>query len=105
MYMTSVLHTKTFYQKPLMAAYYALHMVGIKDDRKMYKEKSKEDKDKKPTLKQALKWVNQKNTNFHYTQMTSSDHEKPGSLFANLKQTQQPGLPETLNKDKLWIIF
>ena len=49
--------SKTFYQKPMLAAYYALHMVGIKDDRKMYKEKSKEDKDKKPTLKQALKWV------------------------------------------------
>ena len=84
--------SKTFYQKPMMAAYYALHMVGIKDDRKMYKEKSREDKNL--TLKQALRWVNQENPNFHYTNMTTEDHKRPGGLFANLDQTPQPGLPE-----------
>ena len=56
-------------------------------------------------LKQALKWVQTKHANFQYTKMTTDDYKKPGCLFANLDQTPQPGLPENLDINKLWIIF
>ena len=88
-----------------MAAYYALHMIGIKDNRRMYKEKSKEDKTKQPTLLKALQYVSEKNPNFKYTMMSEEDWEKPGNLFNNHGRTKQSSLPENLNKDDLWIIF
>ena len=37
--------------------------------------------------------------------MTTDDHKKPGCLFADLDQTPQPGLPENLDINNLWIIF
>ena len=99
---------KTFYQRPLMAAYYALHMIGITDDRKMYKEKSnadKRDKNKHPTLIKALQYVRENNSNFEYAKISEIDLERPGSLFNGDGRTKPDSLPEHINADNLWIIF
>merc|ERR1711884_693920 len=100
--------TKTFYQKPLMAAYYALHMIGIKNDRRIYKEKSKadkKDKDKHPTLIKALQYVSENNPNFKYAKISENDLERPGNLFNGDGRTKPTSLPENINVDNLWIIF
>merc|ERR1711884_200496 len=99
---------RTFYQRPLMAAYYALHMIGIKDDRKMYKEKSKadkKDKNKHPTLIKALQYVSENNPNFKYAKISENDLERPGNLFNGDGRTKPTSLPENINVDNLWIIF
>merc|ERR1711884_135583 len=99
---------RTFYQRPLMAAYYALHMIGITDDRKMYKEKSnadKKDKNKHPTLIKALQYVSENNSNFEYAKISENDLERPGNLFNGDGRTKPDSLPEHINVDNLWIIF
>ena len=47
--------SESFYKRPMTAAYYALHMVGITDEWKPYKKQGKEDTNQ--TLRQALRWV------------------------------------------------
>merc|ERR1711884_363275 len=92
-----------FFLRPVKAAYWALHMVGITDKWKPYKKQER--RDNIQDLEQALECVKAKQPNFQYMEIKTEDYGKPGRLFANLDRTPQPDLPKNLDVNKLWIIF
>ena len=95
--------TDHFFMRPLKAAYWALHMVGITDEWKPYKRQEK--RENIQDLERALECVKAKQPNFQYMEINTQDYGKHGRLFADLDRTPRTEIPENLDVNKLWIIF
>merc|ERR1712115_526054 len=92
-----------FFTRPVKAAYWALHMVGITDKWKPYKKQEK--RENIQDLERALECVKEKQPNFQYMEINTKDYGKHGRLFADLDRTPRTEIPGNLDVNKLWIVF